>query len=160
MSIFRLFSQAIILGLFLAACNSTSKSGERSEAANTESTHLADKPDPSRDSIVLFLLDASAKDFHDHQPPVPVDFRNLEVRNLVGSDGANHYMICGQFLGQDKQSQDDWTTFATIKTSGYEQWIGNQSIAYCQDSKPVKYTANDLTASLKSRFDSLQHLAK
>ena len=72
-------------------------------------------------------------------------------------------MICGQFLEQDKQNKDEWTSFATIKTSGYEQWIGNQSLAFCQDSRLVSYKINDLSSALKSRVDSLfnlQHPAK
>jgi hypothetical protein len=59
------------------------------------------------DSVVLFLLDASAKDFHDHQPPVSVGFRNVQLRNLQGSNAENHYMICGQFLEQDKQNKEE-----------------------------------------------------
>jgi hypothetical protein len=121
---------------------------------------LVETQNASLDSIVHFLLDSSAKDFHDNQPPTPVSFRNVKVRNLIGPNAENHYMICGQFLAQDKQNKDNWISFATIKTSGYEQWIGTQSLGYCQDSKAITYKINDLSSALKSRFDSLQNLTK
>jgi hypothetical protein len=153
----------LMLMFFLASCKSTSNNNNNSSKGSTDSISFAETQNASIDSIVLFLLDASAKDFHDHQPPVPVGFRNVQIRNLIGSNAENHYMICGQFLAQDKQNKDEWTSFATIKTSGYEQWIGNQSLAYCQDSKSVSYKINDLSSALKSRVDSLfnlQHLTR
>jgi hypothetical protein len=100
----------------------------------------------------------SAKDFHDHQPPIPVNFRNVQVRNLIGPNAENNYMICGQFLALDKQSRDEWTSFATIKTDPYEQWIGSNALTYCQDSKAISYKINDLSSALKNRIDSLQNI--
>ena len=46
---------------------------------------------------------------------------------------------------------------ATIKTSGYEQWIGVQAGGYCQ-SPPVVWDENvgDLSSSLASRLASLR----
>jgi hypothetical protein len=147
----------LMLTLILAYSNSAPII-KNSSKANPDSTGFAGTQNASLDSVVLFLLDASAKDFHDHQPPVPVGFRHVQLRNLTGSNAENHYMICGQFLAQDKQNKDEWTAFATIKTSGYEQWIGNQSLAYCQDSRSVSYKINDLSSALKSRVDSLFNL--
>ncbi len=138
----------LLLALFLASCKSTSDNNNTSKG-NPDSTNILKTQNASLDSIVLFLLDASARDFHDHQPPVPVGFRNVQLRNLPGSNAENHYLLCGQFLEQDKQNKDEWTSFTTIKTSGYEQWIGNQSLAFCQDSKPVSYKINDLSSALK-----------
>jgi hypothetical protein len=157
---------SVLMVMFLlASCNSTSgkKNNDNLSKVSPDSVSFTETQNASLDSMVHFLLDASAKDFHDHQPPHPVSFRNVQLRNLTGSKGENHYMICGQFLEQDKQNKDGWTSFATIKTSGYEQWIGNQSLTYCQDSKPVSYKTNDLSAALKIRVDSLfnlQHLGK
>jgi hypothetical protein len=147
----------LILILFFASCNSVSdnKNSNNSSKEGPDSISFAETKNSSLDSVVNFLLDASAKDFHDHQPPVPVGFRNVQVRNLIGSNKENHYMICGQFLAKDQQNKDEWTSFSTIKTSGYEQWIGNQSLAFCQDSRSVSYRINDLSSALKSRVDSL-----
>jgi len=131
-------------------CNNAPVKSMRSNVSETKNASL--------DSVVFWLLNASAKDFYDHQPPIPVDFRDVQLRNLIGANEENHYLICGQFLFQDHQNRDKWTDFATIKTSGYEQWIGKQSMGYCQDAKVVSYQINDLSAALKSRVDSLQHL--
>jgi hypothetical protein len=150
----------LILIFFLTSCSSRSSNDNHSSKGNPNSISLADTQNASLDSIVHFLLDASAKDFHDHQPPTPVGFRNVKVRNLIGSNGENHYMIIGQLLDQDKQNKDEWTSFTTIKTSGYEQWIGDQSLRYGQGSKAISYKINDLSSELKSRFDSLQNSAK
>ena len=150
----------LIRTLLLTSCNSRSSSSSYSAKVSTDNINLSETQNAHLDSIVHFLLNVSARDFYDHQPPTPVSFRDVKVRNIVGPDGENHYMICGQFLDKDKQNKDDWTSFATIKTSGYEQWIGNQSLSYCQDSKAVSYRINELSSELKSRFDSLQNKAK
>jgi hypothetical protein len=150
----------IIFTLFLTACNSISSNNNHPSKGSPDNISLAETQNASLDSIVHFLIDASAKDFHDHQPPTPVSFRNVKVQNLIGPNAENHYMICGQFLALDKQNKDEWTYFTTIKTSGYEQWIGNQSLSFCQDSKAISYKINDLSSELKNRFDSLQNLAK
>ena len=148
----------LIITLFFTSCNLTpDKKINNIVSSSLDSSSLPETLNPSLDSTVLILLDASAKDFHDHQPPVPVDFRNVQVRNLPGINMENHYMLCGQFLAQNKQSKNDWTSFATIKTSGYEQWIGNQSLSYCQDSKAISYKIHDLSSTLKVRFDSLNN---
>lgn len=149
----------LIFTLVLISCNSTSDNRNiNSSQSSPDSSRFSEKQNTSIDSVVHFLLDASAKDFHDNQPPIPVSFRNVQVRNLIGPNAENHYMICGQFLAQDKQSKDEWTSFATIKTSGYEQWIGTQSLGYCQDSRSISYKINDLSSALKSRVDSLHNL--
>jgi hypothetical protein len=63
------------------------------------------------------------------------------------------YMMCGQF---HEPRSVVWTPFATIKTSGYEQWIGAQAARFCQGSSVRWDTVGDLSSSLKSRLDSLQ----
>lgn len=148
----------IVVTIFLTSCNSKTDNKNNSSNDGLESTSLTETQNTSLDSIVLFLLDASAKDFHENQPPIPVNFRNVQIRNLIGPNTENHYMICGQFLAQDKRNKDEWTSFATIKTDPYEQWIGSNALTYCQDSKAISYKINDLSSALKSRVDSLQYL--
>lgn len=143
--------------IFLASCNPKTDYKNNPLKDSLVSTNKTETQNTSLDSIVLFLLDASAKDFHDNQPPIPVNFRNVQVRNLIGQNSENSYMICGQFLAQDKQSKDEWTSFATIKTDPYEQWIGSNALTYCQDSKAISYKINDLSSALKNRIDSLQN---
>jgi hypothetical protein len=146
-----------VVTIFLASCNSKTDNKNNSSKDSLESTNLIETQNTSLDSIVLFLLDASAKDFHDNQPPIPVNFRNVQVRDLIGQHLENNYMICGQFLAQDKQSKDEWTSFATIKTDPYEQWIGSNALTYCQDSRAISYKIKDLSSALKNRIDSLQN---
>ena len=150
---------SLIVGtIFLVSCNSKTNNKNISSKDSLESTSLTERQNSSLDSIVLFLLDASAKDFHDNQPPIPVNFRNVQVRNLIGQNSENNYMICGQFLDKEKQSKDEWTYFATLKTDPYEQWIGSHALTYCQNSKAISYKINDLSLALKNRIDSLQNI--
>lgn len=63
-------------------------------------------------------------------------------------------MLCGQFLPAEGGDKAVWTPFATIKTSGYEQWIGASS--FCQGSAVVWDKVGDLSSALQSRLDSLR----
>jgi hypothetical protein len=114
----------------------------------------------SQDSMVHFLLDAAARDFLDHQPPVPLGFRNVQFKYLTNPDEGKTYILCGQFLHQDNQNKVAWTQFATIKTDPYEQWMGSNAFGYCQDSEEITYTEIDLSVALKSRYDLLQKSSK
>ncbi len=154
---FQLYISVLIVTFCLASCNTAPDNNNSSLKDIPDSIPYDEKQHASLDSIVNYLLNASAQDFHDHLPPVPVNFRNVQVRNLTGPNTENRYLLCGQFLSQEKQSKDEWTSFATIKTSAYEQWIGN-NLSYCQDSKAVSYKINDLSSELKSRFDALNNV--
>jgi hypothetical protein len=70
--------------------------------------------------------------------------------------GEKQYRLCGQFLPAQKAGKAEWTPFATIKTSGYEQWIGAKAAGFSRDSSVVWDNVDDLTSSLQSRFDSLR----
>ncbi len=64
-------------------------------------------------------------------------------------------MLCGQFLPEGGPGSAEGTPFVTIKTSGYEQYVGAQAAArYCQGPS-VTWDKGDLSATLQSRFDSL-----
>ena len=150
----------LIFTLLLTSCNSRSKNKNHSTKGSPDSISLTEMQNASQDSIVYFLLDAAAKDFHDHQPPVPVGFHNVQFKYLTKPNEGKTYLICGQFLNQDNQNKEEWTHFATIKTDPYEHWIGSNALAHCQDSKEITYTKIDLSIALKSRYDSLQKLSK
>jgi len=149
-----LYISALILALFATSCNSMSERNDQTKVSS-DTAQLTQKPDVAMDSVVLFLLDASAIDFHKNQPPVPIGFRNVRLKNLQGSENDNHFMLCGQFLAQGKQEKDEWIDFATIKTDPYEQWLGSNAITYCREARPVSYRVNDLSAALKSRVDAV-----
>ena len=65
-------------------------------------------------------------------------------------------MLCGEFLPAQEGGKAEWTPFATIKTSGYEQWIGAQAARSCQGSSVIWDKVGDLSSSLQSRLDSLR----
>jgi hypothetical protein len=70
--------------------------------------------------------------------------------------GEKQYMLCGQFLPAQEGGTAKWTPFATIKTDGYEQWIGAQAAGICQGSSVIWEKVGDLSSSLQSRLDTLR----
>ena len=145
----------VFLALGLTACNKTSPT--HGESGAESSAHApADAEEAAPDSIVEFLLAAAAGDFHAHRPPDPVQFRDVRIGRLVTPDGKAQYLMCGQFLPAQGGSNAEWMSFGTIKTSGYEQYIGAQAVAFCQNSSVTWEKAEDLSSMLKSRLDSLK----
>ena len=111
---------------------------------------------PVSPTVVQFLLTAAASDFHTHRPPDPVRFRDVRIGHVMTPSGEEQYTLCGQFLPAQEAGKAEWTPFATIKTSGYEQWIGAQAVRFCQDSSVIWDKVDDLSSSLQSRLDSLR----
>jgi hypothetical protein len=134
---------AVLCATFgLAACSTAPATRSDSQAASP--------------AVVEFLLSSAAADFHTHRPPDPVRFRDVRIGHAIAPTGEAQYMLCGQFLPAQEAGKAEWTPFATIKTSGYEQWIGAQVARYCQGSSVIWDTKDDLSSSLQSRLDSLR----
>jgi len=136
----------VLVALELAACS-------------TDSPRIrahSDLHDASIDSVAQFLLTTAATDFHNHRPPDPVRFRDVRLGHVKTPSGELQYILCGQFLPEQEAGHAQWTDFATIKTSGYEQCIGRQATVFCQDSSVLWEKTGDLSSSLQSRFDSLR----
>ena len=106
---------------------------------------------------VELLLTASASDFQSHRPPYPARFRDVRSGYVVTAEGTNQYLICGEFLPapENSDSKPEWTAFATIKTSGYEQWIGGQAATFCKRPS-VTWDEGDLSSAMQSHLDSLR----
>jgi hypothetical protein len=102
---------------------------------------------------VEFLLTSSATDFHTHRPPYPARFRDVRIGYSMMPDGTRQYLLCGSFLAEGGKLE--WTPFATIKTSGYEQWLGDQAVSFCKRPANV-WVEGDFSPSLQSRIDSLR----
>jgi hypothetical protein len=81
---------------------------------------------------------------------MPSAFRNVRYGQLTESDGSVSHRLCGEFQVARTDSAPEWIAFATIKTSGYEQWLGNTT--YC--SGKVEWMPGDLSAELQRRFDA------
>lgn len=65
-------------------------------------------------------------------------------------------MLCGEFLPKENQGKPQWIPFATIKTSGYEQWLGVEAKGYCESSSIIWDNMGDLSVPLQDRLDSLR----
>lgn len=138
----------------LAVLMATSGLAACSTASGTHSDSRAVRP--ASDSVVKFLLTAAATDFHAHRPPDPVRFRDVRMGHVMTPGGEEQYMLCGEFLPAQEGGRAEWTPFATIKTSGYEQWLGAQAAGFCQRSSVIWDDTGDLSSSLQSRLDSLR----
>ena len=111
---------------------------------------------PVDPAVVQFLLAAAASDFHAHRPPDLGPFRDVRIGYVKTPGGEPQYMLCGRFLPAQDARNAEGTPFVTIKTSGYEQYVGAQAeAAYCQRPSVVWDEEGDLSTSLQSRLDSL-----
>ena len=142
--------------LVLAACSTAPVTRSGSPAVNPAQVLTPEPQKASIDPVVQFLLTAAATDFHTHRPPDPVRFRDVRIGHVTTPSGEEQYMLCGQFLPAQEGGNPAWTPFATIKTSGYEQWIGAQAAGFCQRSTVVWDKEGDLSPLLQSRLDSLR----
>ena len=117
----------LLVTLSLAACQST-------------------RPASIDPATVEFLLNSASSDFHAHGP-APARFRNVRAGYLLNTDGTKSYRLCGEF---QRANDNVWLQFATIKTSGYEQYVGPETLSYCLGTSIV-WDDRDLSTSLKLR---------
>jgi hypothetical protein len=142
--------------LVLAACSTAPATRNESSTVSPTPVPTAELQKASIDPVVQFLLTAAATDFHKHGPPGPVRFRDVRIGHVISPSGAEQYLLCGLFLPAQEAGQAEWTPFATIKTSGYEQWLGAQAAHWCQGSSVIWDKGGDLSSSLQNRVDSLR----
>jgi hypothetical protein len=147
---------ALCAACLLAGCGPDRTPRSQPQAASPAPANAAPAQQASIDPAVQFLLAASAKDFHAHQPPYPARFRDVRVGHCVDPDGMKLYLLRGQFLPKQGRGESEWTPFVTIKTSDYEQWLGAQAESYCRQSSIVWDDREDLSASLQGQLDSLR----
>ena len=111
---------------------------------------------PTLDAVTDFLLTAAATDFNTHRQVEPARFRNVRLGHVTSASGEKAYRICGEFLPKGDPATGQWMRFATVQTSGYEQWLGEQSARYCHGSGFSWDQAADLSTRLQQRLDSLR----
>ena len=143
-----------VLAVIIFSCTTSNskENNNHSPALSSDNSVNIEIQKDKLDSIVSVIIDLSAKDFYKNQQPAPVDFKNVKLKYIKKTNGEELYILCGQFVTSDNQE----TQFATIKNIDYEQWIGNSALTYCQDSKEIPYTKEDLTSALKNKFKSLK----
>jgi hypothetical protein len=148
----------LFAALVLSAWGTAPATGGGSPVANATQTAAPERQtDPSSVGPVMqLLLTSAAADFHKHGPSGPLSFREVRIGHIVQPGGENRYLLCGQFRSTQEGSKAEWTPFATIKTTGYEQFIGGQGDEYCHRSSFILDLESDLSSSLQSQLDSLQ----
>ena len=147
---------ALCAACLLAGCGPDRAPRSQPQGASPAPANAAPAQQASTDPAVQFLLAASAKDFHAHQRPYPARFRDVRVGHWAAADGTTLYLLRGQFLPEQGRGEAEWTTFVTIKTSAYEQWIGAAAEEYCRQSSIVWGDREDLSSALQSQLDSLR----
>jgi hypothetical protein len=145
-----------IFTLVLAASCLTPVAGSQSQPASSSPAAASEGQKPATVSPMEFLLTASATDFHAHRPPDVKRFRHVRFGHVLTPAGETQYLLCGEFLPARQEGKAEWTRFATVRTSGYEQWLGLQAAGLCQRSQIVWDHAGDLSSSLQNRLDSLR----
>jgi hypothetical protein len=142
--------------LVLAACSTAPVTRNQSQAVSPTQGVIPESQKAAMDSVVQFLLTSAAADFHTHGPFPILHFRDVRIGHVMTSSGKKQYMLCGQFLPARDGDKAEWIPFVTIKTSGYEQWIGGQAATFYQKSSFVWDEVGDLSSLLQSRLDSLR----
>jgi len=141
----------LITIIFSTSCNTIVTSHE-SQKVNLRS--ISETQVDSLKAIEQFLIEVAATDFHTHRQPDPVEFRNVRIGYIVKTGGEKQYMMCGEFLSTEDETE--WISFLTIKTDPYEQWIGFQAEPFCKEPSAVWENVDDLSFSLKKKYDSLK----
>ena len=67
------------------SCNPNNK-GE-----NKESTNMISENEAIPDTVVRFLITSAANDFRNHQPPTPVDSRNVKIGYIKSTNNKDIY---------------------------------------------------------------------
>lgn len=142
------------LALLLTGCSSTpSDPGTSSQETTTGQASASGK---QLDSVTQSLLGYAASDFGAH-PPAVAQVRNVRVGYVVTAQGKKQYLLCGEFVPAHSERKGEWTTFATIKTDPYEQWLGGLAESWCRNPKVNwEKSEGDLSSALQSRLDSLK----
>ena len=119
-------------------------------------TPAAEAPKGSDDSVVDFLLTSAATDFHEHRPPGLQQFRKVRAGHSVDAAGASHHLLCGEYQATSSGGKLEWLPFVTLKTSGYEQWLGPDAGDKCRRPGITWDKTGDLSSSLQKRLDALR----
>ena len=89
-------------------------------------------------------------DFRAHEPH-PTRVRNVRAGVHAVPEGVGQDVLCGEFLPA-RSGNPEWVAFVTIKTSGHEQWLGEQAVSLCQHS--FFSSGDDLSSELQRQLDS------
>lgn len=146
---------ARLISMFLLiACNTNAIPSNQSNEMRSLQGPAHEQPKASKDTPLEFLLTAAAADFHAQHPSHTINFRKVHIGHVMTPGGEKQYMLCGQFLTARAEDKGGCAPFVTIKTSGYEQWLGDQAATFCKRPSILR-EKGDLSPLLQTRFDSL-----
>jgi len=148
---------ALFCALVLAACGTAPVARNQSPTptANPAQAPVTEAQKAAIESALQFLTTAAASDFHKNVRSKSVSFREVRLGHVMTSEGAEQYILCGEFLAAQPGDKGEWLPFATIKTSGYEQWNGAEAETFCRRTSLIWDKQDDLSSLLQSRFDAL-----
>lgn len=149
----------LLFTLFFLSCKSGSHDKQSSfiqDSLKNSSNALTEND--SLGIITKSLIEYAAYDFYKNQQPLPTAFKNVQIRYVVKSKKEILYILCGEFIAQNKQKNDEWIHFTTILTDPYEQWIGSNSLTYCDQAKTILPTNLDLSKELINKLNSLKQI--
>jgi hypothetical protein len=147
-------SPLFLVAVVLVACGPAPDKGGVPRTAGPIQGSAPGAQKAAPDEVVEFLLASAASDFRAHGPGGPLRFRDVRAGHVRSAAGEEDALICGQFLQTEKGSQAEWTPFVTLKTSGYEQYIGAQSSVWCDGSAVVWDGSGDLSSTLQGLIGS------
>lgn len=101
------------------------------------------------------LISAAATDFSQMQMGKPVAFRQVYLGKVGDEQTGWRSLLCGEYQTIDPNGIASWQPFATIKTSPYEQWLGQASATYCQSPMSKLELSQDLSEALFQQFQQL-----
>jgi hypothetical protein len=136
---------------FMLSCNSKSDKRKFNADSSVTST-ISEIRVIIPYSIVQFLITSASNDFRDHQPPLATDFLTGKVGNLISSANEKSFISCGEFLSQENGERGGWETFAKVKTSGFEQYVRDQALSFCQEATVVLAVETSLSVELKNNM--------
>jgi hypothetical protein len=144
-----------LISLFLPiACNIFAIPPNQSNEMRSLQGPAHEQPKASKDTPSEFLLTAAAADFRAHHPSHTLSFRKVHIGYVMTPSGEKQYMLCGQFLTARAEDKGESAPFVTIKTSGYERWLGDQAASSCKRPS-ISWGKEGLSHLLQTRFDSL-----
>jgi hypothetical protein len=139
----------ILVIAFSIACNAdTGKSSTSGSSSEDTDTSTLSGPQ--------YLVRACAADVQNQFPEALIQFNSCFSGYRQSPSGETQDFLCGQFRVQDQGLWGEWISFATIKTSSYEQWQGAQASTFCQDGTIVWNSTDDISPDLQLALNSIR----
>jgi hypothetical protein len=144
----------LISTFLLIACNTNAVPRNEFNGLRIIQGAVHGQPKACKETPFEFLLTSAAAEFHAQHASHTIHFRKVHIGHVMTPGGEKQYMLCGQFLTAREEDKGAWAPFVTIKTSGYEQWLGDQATKFCKRPSII-WEHGDLSPLLQTRFDSL-----